>query len=429
MTSPIDAHRALTPNRWVTGYCTNVHAGVGFEAAQANLLRYAVPIQQQLAPDQKLPVGLWLAEPAARTLKDPSLLEEFRDWLEQHSLLPFTFNGFPQGDFHQPSVKHRVYLPTWETAERRDYTLLLIDHLHALLPEGEIGSISTLPLGWGMPKWSGERCQTAALHLEEVAEYLQRLEEKTGRRIVIAIEPEPGCTLHTSQDMTQYFSTYLSEPGKDERNRRYLTVCHDICHAAVMFESQAEFFQRLQAEGLSIGKVQVSAALEARWGELDLEQRQANLLFLKQFAEDRYLHQTGVQTTLGFELWEDLPQLLAEFTDSIADRSDRGNIRAANSNAASWQQLQDATWRVHFHVPICESRIGQLYSTQPEIRECLRLLGQSEYQTLCPTKHLEVETYAWSVIPAHLRQNDLAASIASEIRWLRGSLAELAMND
>lgn len=392
------------PTRWVTGYCTNVHSGVDLEAAQANLLRYAVPVQKQLNAGEKLPVGLWLAEPAAQTLQQGNQISRFREWLEEHSLLPFTFNGFPQGDFHQPVVKHRVYLPTWETPERRDYTLLLIDHLHALLPVGEMGSISTLPLGWGMPKWSEERLQMAAAHLQEVADYLRQLEEKTGRRIVLAIEPEPGCALHTSHDMTQFFSQYLSGPGKGELNRRYLTVCHDICHAAVMFESQSEFFDRIQAEGLLIGKVQVSAALEARWSELDVEQRRSSILFLKQFAEDRYLHQTGVRSKLGFKLWEDLPQLLAEFEEAALD---------------------EATWRIHFHVPICESEIGELYSTQPEIKECLRWLDSAQYQALCPTRHLEVETYAWSVIPAHLRQNDLAASIASEIRWLRDCLTEL----
>jgi hypothetical protein len=426
MSTPSHSRPTSPPNRWVTGYCTNVHSGVDLQAAQANLLRYAVPIQKQLAAGEKLPVGLWLAEPAARTLQQGNQITRFREWLEEHSLLPFTFNGFPQGDFHQPIVKHRVYLPTWETSERRDYTLLLIDHLHALLPEGEMGSISTLPLGWGMPKWSEERSQLAAAHLQEVADYLRQLEEKTGRRIVLAIEPEPGCALHTSQDMTQFFSQYLSGPGRGELNRRYLTVCHDICHAAVMFESQSEFFDRIQAEGLLIGKVQVSAALEARWSELDIEQRRSSILFLKQFAEDRYLHQTGVRSKFGFELWEDLPQLLAEFKEATLDvPKQQKNSHSGDGLVGSLAQLDEATWRIHFHVPICESQIGELYSTQPEIKECLRGLDSAQYQALCPTGHLEVETYAWSVIPAHLRQNDLAASIASEIRWLREYLAEL----
>jgi hypothetical protein len=35
---------------------------------------------------------------------------------------------------------------------------------------------------------------------------------------------------------------------------------------------------------------------------------------------------------------------------------------------------------------------------------------------------LEVETYAWTVIPEHLRKNNLATSIADELRWLRSQI-------
>lgn len=426
MTSQAGIEPKQSSARWKTGYCTNVHPGPDLAAAQDNLLRYAVPVQKMLAPNDRLPVGLWLAEPAAKTLKQSGQIDRFRDWLGEHQLLPFTFNGFPQGDFHQPVVKHRVYLPTWETTERRDYTQLLIDHLHALLPQGEKGSISTLPLGWGVPTWNDEQSRWAAKHLEDIADYLRNLEERTGRHIVIAIEPEPGCALDTASDMVEFFSKYLSAPGRGEVNRRFLTVCHDICHAAVMFETQADFFDRLQAEGLKIGKVQVSAALEVRWAELSLAQRQSALRFLKQFAEDRYLHQTGVKSPLGFELWEDLPQLLAEFKTAWEPSwSVESGAEAGTSKEAVGNSLNDTMWRVHFHVPICESKIGELHSTQPEIQECLRLLDSERYQGLCPTGHLEVETYAWSVIPSQLRQNDLSVSIFNEIKWLRENLAKL----
>jgi len=413
-------------SRWKIGYCTNVHAGVDLPAAQGNLLRFAVPIREALGAQSELPVGLWLAEPAARSLQIDQRVGSFREWLEVQKLLPFTFNGFPQGDFHQPVVKQRVYEPSWDTRERRDYTLLLIDHLHALLPAGEIGSISTLPLGWGKPEWSDERFRQASKHLEEVAEYLQKLEETTGRRIVIAIEPEPGCVLDTSKDMVDFFSAYLSDSGNGERNRRYLTICHDICHAAVMFESQKNFFDSLRSAGLLIGKIQVSAALEVRWSELSAERRGQGLKFLSQFAEDRYLHQTGILSKTGFSLWEDLPQLLACYP--IQDIGNPASLRTETTREPrdlDASSLEESIWRIHFHVPICESKIGELYSTQGEIKECFTLLNQADYRDLCPTGHLEVETYAWSVIPTHLRQNDLVQSITSEIRWLRDYLTDI----
>jgi len=401
-------HPALN---WISGYCTNVHAGPTLELAQQNLLQYALPVQQTLTPQQALPVGLWLAEPAAKALNLPGKSEQFRDWLAEHHLLPFTINGFPQGDFHQPVVKHRVYLPTWADDSRRDYTLLLIEHLHTLLPERAMGSISTLPLGWGTPRWDEAANQKAAENLSAVALRLERLEQETGRRIVIAIEPEPGCCLDTSKDVCDFFDKYLSQPAAAQRNRRYLTVCHDVCHAAVMFETQKQFFDRLQSHDIAIGKVQVSAALEARWSNLDLAQRRAALEHLGQFAEDRYLHQTGVKTKGDFKLWEDLPQLLASLRGSQSAITDQTLTELANQH-----------WRVHFHVPICQATIGELQSTQAEILECLKWLGSSQYRSLFVTGHLEVETYAWTVIPPHLRQASLAESITEEIRWLRQNI-------
>ena len=54
--SPISAHSS----DYGFGYCTNVHAGTSLEEAQANLLRYASEVRRLVAPEGRLPVGLWL---------------------------------------------------------------------------------------------------------------------------------------------------------------------------------------------------------------------------------------------------------------------------------------------------------------------------------------------------------------------------------
>src|SRR5690606_16155731 len=100
------------------------------------------------APNGRLPIGLWLPEPAAMSLIEQGSVLDFRDWLHEHSFLPYTFNGFPQGDFHQKVVKHSVYEPTWTCDTRTRYTLYLAEILEAILPDHGVGSISTLPLGW-----------------------------------------------------------------------------------------------------------------------------------------------------------------------------------------------------------------------------------------------------------------------------------------
>jgi hypothetical protein len=69
-------------------------------------------------------------------------------------------------------------------------------------------------------------------------------------------------------------------------------------------------------------------------------------------------------------------------------------------------------WRVHFHVPIYLTEFGRLYSTQEQIAQCL---AAARKHTTC--RHYEVETYAWGVLPPELKQPELAAGIAEELRW------------
>ncbi|WP_164100419.1 metabolite traffic protein EboE [Candidatus Laterigemmans baculatus] len=399
--------------RWTTGYCTNVHAGTDLASIRENLSQYAIAVREQVvaAGDQPmgagLPmgVGLWVPAEAAHQLTDRSAAEEFAQWLAEAKLLPFTFNGFPYGNFHQAVVKHKVYEPAWWQPERRQYTSELIGILDALLPPGRIGSISTLPLGWGTSGWgtaSGDELNAAAANLGSIAEELRRLEDRTGRRIVLAIEPEPGCCLDTSADVVQFFDRYFPKP----ESRRYLTVCHDICHAEVMYESQADVLRRYAEYGIVVGKVQVSSAIDVRWAEMDSEARQAAVEQLSRFAEDRYLHQTGRLLGNGSRRWvDDLPQWL--------DQLSRDPSLAAG----------DRSWRVHFHVPIYLEQFGRLHATREAIGECLR--AWTRMPSELRTDHLEVETYAWGVLPAELQHSGLADSIATEMQWLHQTLAEI----
>ena len=90
------------------GYCTNVHAGSDLSRTRENLERYALRVKQQFSPDAPMGVGLWLSAQAANDLVADGGLEPFGAWLDEAGLIPFTLNGFPYGDFHQPVVKHRV---------------------------------------------------------------------------------------------------------------------------------------------------------------------------------------------------------------------------------------------------------------------------------------------------------------------------------
>jgi hypothetical protein len=167
-----------------------------------------------------------------------------------------------------------------------------------------------------------------------------------------------------------------------------------------MFEGQAEVLDRYRRAGLTIGKIQVSAAVALPLGELSATGREAALAQLAAFQEPRYLHQTLIRFADQERptFFEDLPLALAA-------------VRGRDV----------AELRTHFHVPIYLERFGHLHATQAAIRECLAFTLRHD---LC--RHFEVETYAWGVLPPELRQPDLAAGIVAEMNWCRGLLDELS---
>jgi hypothetical protein len=388
------------------GYCTNVHAGANLAETRANLQKHAIRVKELVSPDAPMGIGLWLSAASARELVQTKQVDAFAGWLRDAGLLPYTFNGFPYGDFHQEVVKHRVYQPTWWDAERLAYTLQLIDILHALLPTGEEGSISTLPIAWGQPCPDREQNQLAAAQLKQVAHYLHDLEERTGRLIYLCIEPEPGCAFSLADDAIYFFQWNLFRDDDEEIIRRHIRLCHDVCHAAVMFEEQDDVLQRYQAAGIEVGKIQISAALRMDLNALERPTATSvPLTDLAGFNEPRYLHQTSVRRLNedGIEedvFYEDLHLALAGETSLLQE-----NLR---------QSRALGEWRVHFHVPIYQQELGRLSSTQEQITECLQAARQ---HSTC--RHYEVETYAWTVLPKELRPAELAEGIALELKWFR----------
>ncbi len=386
------------------GYCTNVHAGVGYAQTRENLQRYACAVKRRFSPDHPMGLGLWLSSRAAREMIDGSLIEEFGRWLDSQGLVPITFNGFPYGDFHQKVVKHAVYHPVWGSPERTAYTMDLIHILDQLLPPGHCGTISTLPVAWDAGQGTGA---DAAKELLKVARSLARLQTETGREIVLCIEPEPGCLFQRSADVVAFFQQYLfNEQTVAEEDiraaRSHLQVCHDVCHAAVMFESQEQMFSSYRAAGIGIGKIQVSSAIAVRFTDLDHQGRQTAIDRLSAFAEDRYLHQTVCRnaTTDTVTFFEDLPDALA----TVSERP-----------------LEQEEWRIHFHVPLFAKQLGGgLETTQAMARDCLALFGQhapGNDGVGSALPHWEVETYAWAVLPADLAAKDLAEGIFREMDW------------
>jgi len=374
------------------GYCTNVHAGHDLTATLSNLDLHAAGVRRELEMTQKLGVGLWLAAEAAEEARTRT--EMIRERLDAAGLRVFTLNGFPYSNFHEAVVKHRVYEPDWADPARLAYTLDLIEVLDGILDDGAEGSISTLPIGWPGAPCAPVNLDTAADHLHRVARHLANLEAQTGRLIHVDLEPEPGCIFDQSADMVRFWNESLlrGRGASEHMLRRYLRVCHDVCHASVVFEDQADAFAKYAGAGILVGKVQVSSSLCMDLRGSDAARRGEAIDELRQFREPRYLHQTRVRTGERVRAFEDLPE-------------------AFEAAAREPGLTRDAEWRVHFHVPIHLERVGLLGTSQDQIEPALGLA------LAAGVRHFEVETYAWTVLPEELRAMNLAAGIAEELRW------------
>ena len=172
----------------------------------------------------------------------------------------------------------------------------------------------------------------------------------------------------------------------------YLRVCHDVCHSAVMFESQRDALSAYRKAGIKVGKAQISSAVRAVFEGKDANDRLAALQQLRSFAEDRYQHQTSVRLPDGStRFYNDLPDALAEYGED-----------------------PQGEWRVHFHVPVYVDTFGALEATQSDIGDFVRAIDMND-----ELHHFEVETYAWNVLPEELQRPELADGIADELKWVR----------
>jgi sugar phosphate isomerase/epimerase len=360
-------------------YCSNVHPADDLDGVAAQLERYAARVRERLeAP--VLGVGLWVAAPA---LADTAAADRLRLQLDRLGLEVVTLNGFPYTAFHAPAVKLEVYRPNWADEQRRDYTLRLARLLARLLPDDvEEGSISTLPLGW-RTEWDAADQAAGRLALEQVAFGLGDIEDETGKRIRLALEPEPGCTIETVAQASEFLAGLAPE---------WIGLCLDACHLAVQFEDPEDAVARLADAGVPVVKAQVSSALR-------VPEPATARAFLDDFAEPRFLHQVRERVGGAVAGTDDLPDALD------------GGLPATSE------------WRVHFHVPVH----GAEHTTQDELEATLAALAGGPAPV---TRHLEVETYTWGVLPDGPGGDDgLVEGLAAELAWTRDRLVALGAEE
>ncbi len=392
-------------------YCTNIHPGETWEENFNNLKKYIPEVKAEVSPDAAFGIGLRLSDKASRSLIEDDNLSDFKNWLAENDCYVFTMNGFPFGGFHHQIVKDQVHHPDWTTTERLDYTLRLFEILGMILPAGTDGGISTSPLSYKY--WEGnvankqDILQKATLNVVKIAEKLYNFKQKNDQVLHLDIEPEPDGILENTNEVIQWYKEWLipvgSEYLKKQLNlsaeqaeaclKNHIRLCYDVCHFAIVYEKPAEVFSQLEAEGIKIGKIQISAALKA---DLDKDSEKRNWLkkALAPFVESTYLHQVVEKDVSGkLTHYPDLPKALENLNKPEASQ-----------------------WRTHFHVPVFLASYGDLQSTQEDIVEVLEYL-----KTEKTTAHLEVETYTWEVLPRDI-QLEIVDSIVRELQWTENFL-------
>lgn len=387
-------------------YCSNIHAGESWDDVLNNLRIHIPPIKASLAPNTPFGIGLRLSADGAKELARPAAIAELRAFLSEHQCYVYTINGFPYGTFHGDVVKENVYLPDWKDSARLDYSNTLAEVFAQILPPNLTGSISTVPGAFKTSVNNDSDINQMTQYFIEQAAYLVDIERRTGKHIVLALEPEPCCYLETIDESIVYFTEHLfgaaacssfaeltnvSLDVAEDLLRTHLTLCLDLCHAAVEFESCNDCIDALENAGIVIGKVQISSGL--RIPKLSAK----NKYLLEPFMDNVYLHQVVEQYNGTLNRYKDLPEALASLGNSEEDRE----------------------WRVHFHVPIFLDDMGEFSSTRFFVEEAL------QRHAIKPiSQHLEVETYTWEVLPDAYRTQSVDEAIVRELNWVIDSLRQ-----
>jgi hypothetical protein len=422
-------------------YCTNVHALADLTTWRRTLGFFGPEVRRHLGWSS-MPMGLWWQASLAEALADENLstgslaAESVAAYLGGLGLRAFTCNAFPYGHFHQDVVKTQVYVPDWASPERLAYTQTCARLMATLTPPGGFASISTLPLGWRLG-FDPAKLSAAIAQLLLWVEFARDLEDATGKRIALGLEPEPGCALERTPQVIAFWQEHLRPAARarhlDETTlARYLGLCYDTCHQAVQFEGPEAALGALAAAGIAIHKMQLSSALE-----FPPDPEKKSLAVRNSFAEPKFLHQTrvepGVDPAAGHAPSSHSPTGGA-FARASADLAS-ANIAPVRDFDDLPEALAEApwnrTWRTHYHLPLQAESLLDAQYVRTTRDDMLRAYRYALKHDLC--HHFEVETYTWSVLPpAERPQSDaaLAEAMAREIAFvLSHTPADVAVRD
>ena len=299
-----------------------------------------------------------------------------------------------------------MYLPDWRDEERLRYTKVLSELLATLLPSNSslYGSISTVPGAFKAEVRTLTDIERMAHLLVDAAVHLMEIKAQRGKRVTLALEPEPCCFLETVEETISFFRDYLFSRSSIQRVathmgmvrseaeaalRSHLGVCLDLCHAAVEYEDSYACIEALKEANIQIFKMQISAGLQFS------SMTRHNVDLLRKLEDRVYLHQVIEQAGSHLVRYTDLDKAMATLEEKDDGRD----------------------WRIHFHVPIFMAELGEFRTTQEFIRNVLELHRREPV-----SPHLEVETYTWGVMPQTYQRGNVIDDVCRELEWVQNHL-------
>lgn len=387
-------------------YSTLVHPADDWPQLWDSLQRYLPQVKRRISPNAPFGVCIRLSHLTAAELSAKKAERDtLKAFLQDQDLYVYTANAFVYGVFKNTQIKEQVYEPDWRTPERREYTIQVADILADICPAWATPSIQTAPLGF-KPRVTGPDVVAAFTdNVLQVVAHLVRLEQTTGTLLTLGLEPEPRCYLETTDETIAYFQDYLYTGTSAQRIatlaqvpmdtaiaalRRHLGVTFDIGHQAVGFEDIPVSLQKLVDAGIPIVKLQEAASMYI--GEVTDEKIAA----LQRFTKTIYLSQTAECRGDHLEHYLNLEDAMAGWATDKTPRQ----------------------WRTHFHVPVFLEDLGPLKSTRFALEQALAMHKKTPL-----SRHLEIETYTWDVLPDHLKTGDIVEYVCRELEWVKGQLA------
>jgi hypothetical protein len=387
-------------------YSTLVHPADDWPQLWDSLQRYLPQVKRRISPNAPFGVCIRLSHLTAAELSTQQAeREKLKAFLQDQDLYVYTANAFVYGVFKNTQIKEQVYEPDWRTPARREYTKQVADILADICPAWATPSIQTAPLGF-KPRVTGPDVVAAFTdNVLQVVAHLVTLEQTTGTLLTLGLEPEPRCYLETTDETIAYFQDYLYTGTAAQRVatlaqvpmdtaiaalRRHLGVTFDIGHQAVGFEDIPVSLQKLVDAGIPIVKLQEAASMYI--GEVTDEKIAA----LQRFTKTIYLSQTAECRGDHLEHYLNLEDAMAGWATDKTPRQ----------------------WRTHFHVPVFLEDLGPLKSTRFALEQALAMHKKTPL-----SRHLEIETYTWDVLPDHLKTGDIVEYVCRELEWVKGQLA------